>query len=32
MVHIITEDELRQVYTTQKGRFLAKQMSKLERH
>ena len=32
MAHITTEKELRQVYKTPKGRSLAKQMSKLEKH
>ena len=32
MAHITTERELRQVYKTPKGRSLAKQMSKLEKH
>ena len=32
MAHITTEDQLRQVYKTPKGRSLAKQMSKLEKH
>ena len=32
MAHITTEEELRQVYNTPKGRALAKQMSELEKH
>ena len=32
MAHISTEDELRKVYKTPKGRALAKQMSKLDKH